>query len=295
MTVLDLSVYDHSTFAPSCFAANGVERAVIGTSNYAVARDMVEGCRAAGIAVEDLYGFIYYGLSWESRDLDNCLRLAVELGGIKRIWLDCESGFSNNGVDDDTEAAGMTVQYRMAKTIEQRNRVLAARLQPGIYTGIYWWRSNMGDSHAFADLPLWLAYYGANDGAQQPITELGWFSFGGWTKTAAHQFASTIGLCGRDARDHNYWFLEEDMGLSKEDIVALFGSTERYPKGHAQAGELMTVDERFANAKARYDAALESGNSLLEQVGNALAKAAEASKTAGGKVPKGTTFTGVID
>lgn len=78
--------------------------------------------------------------------------------------------------------------------------------------------------------------------------------------------------------------------LTKEDIVALFGSTER-----DASGELLSVDARYPNAKARYDAALESGNSLLEQVGNAMSKAAEASKTAGGKVPKGTTFTGVID
>lgn len=218
MTTLDLSIYDHSTFAPSCFAANGVERVIIGTSNYAVSRDMVEGCRAAGIAVEDLYGFIYYGLSWESRDLDNCLRLAGELGGIKRIWLDCESGFSNNGVDDDTEAPGITVQYRMAKTIEQRNRVIAAGLQPGIYTGIYWWRSNMGDSHAFADLPLWIANYGTNDPSnpRPPITEV---DFGGWTKPAAHQFSSTIALCGRAVRDHNYWFLEseEEAPMTKSE------------------------------------------------------------------------------
>lgn len=220
MTTLDLSIYDYSTFAPSCFAANGVERVIIGTSNLAASRDMIVGCRAAGIAVEDLYGFIYYGLSYESRDLDNCLALAAELGGITRIWLDCESGFSDNGVEDDTEAPWVTVEDRFLATMDQRRRVEAAGLQAGIYTGIYWWRSKMADSHAFADLPMWLAYYGANDGQQQPITELGIFSFGGWTKTAAHQFASTIGLCGRANRDHNYWFIpdsEEDSPMTKTE------------------------------------------------------------------------------
>ena len=278
MTTLDVSVYDYDTFDSQCFAASGVTRMIVGSSNYAISKDIIQASRAAGIAVEDLYGFIYYGLAWESRDLDNCLKLAAELGGIKRIWLDCESGFSDNGVEDDTEAPGITVQYRLAKTIEQRNRVVAAGLEPGIYTGSYWWASKMGNSNALSDLPLWLANYGTND-PSNPREPIYYVDFGGWTEVAAHQYSSTIGLCGRPNRDHNYWFLEDDMELSKEAMVALFGSTERDDKGN-----LLPVELRYENAKARYQAAVESGVSLLEQVGNALAESKKRG-AGGGAVP----------
>ena len=220
MTTLDVSIYDWPTFAPPCFKANGVERLIVGASNLNAARQMVGAGRDAGLIVEDLYAFCYYGLGWESRDLDNCLRIAEELGGIKRIWLDCEAGFSDDSnPNNDTEAPGITVEYRQAATRDQRQRVEAANLQVGIYTGAFWWTSKMGNTTEFSDLPLWLANYGTNDpnNPRSPITEV---NFGGWTATAAHQFSSTIGLCGRDVRDHNYWFLEEDE-MSAEDIARI--------------------------------------------------------------------------
>ena len=157
MKVLDVSIYDFSTFDAECFAANDVGRLIVGTSNYSAAKTMVTQARDAGIIVDDLYGFIYYGLGWESRDLDNCLALAAELGGIERVWLDCESGFSDNGVQDDTEAPGISVAYRVSKTWEQRRRVESAGITCGIYTGAFWWPSKMGNSPLFSDLPLWSA------------------------------------------------------------------------------------------------------------------------------------------
>ena len=68
MKVLDVSIYDFSTFDAECFAANDVGRLIVGTSNYSAAKTMVTQARDAGIIVDDLYGFIYYGLGWESRD-----------------------------------------------------------------------------------------------------------------------------------------------------------------------------------------------------------------------------------
>ena len=78
------------------------------------------------------------------------------------------------------------------------------------------------------------------------------------------------------------------MGLSKEDMVALFGSTER----DETTGELMPLDYRYQQALPRYQEAIDTGNSLLEQVGNALAESKKGGK--GGSL-KGTTFTGVIN
>lgn len=57
---LDVSIYDWSTFDAECFKANGVERLIVGSSNYGVSSLMIRRAREAGIIVEDLYGFIYY-------------------------------------------------------------------------------------------------------------------------------------------------------------------------------------------------------------------------------------------
>lgn len=64
--------------------------------------------------------------------------------------------------------------------------------------------------------------------------------------------------------DFGQW--RANHGMTKEDIVALFGSTERDAQGN-----LLSVEERYGPAKARYDEALSSGRSLLEQVGQANA------------------------
>lgn len=239
MTTLDVSIYDYTTFNEDCFAANGIQRLIVGTSVLGASYAMITRGRAAGITVEDLYGFIYYGLGWESRDLDNCLALAAELGGIKRIWLDCEAGFSDNGIQDDTEAPGVTVDYRQAATGNQALRVEAHGIQPGIYTGAFWWPSKMGNTSAFADVPLWLANYGTNDpnNPRSPITEV---NFGGWTTVAAHQYSSTIGLCGRDVRDHNYWFLEDDMPDPRIDkILAALGGEAAIDDWNANGNSLL--------------------------------------------------------
>lgn len=284
MTTLDVSIYDYATFEEDCFAANGVERLIVGTSNLGASRAMVMRGRRAGLIVEDLYGFIYYGLGWENRDLDNCLQLASELGGIKRIWLDCEAGFSDNGIQDDTEAPGITIAYRHERTMRQALRVEEAGLQAGIYTGAYWWPSKMGNSPAFSalGLPLWIANYGTNDpnNPRPPITEV---NFGGWTTVAAHQYSSTIGLCGRDVRDHNYWFLEEDMTELEDLVLACFSGQEEAE---------LTRPERLARARYRMQAAVH-GPSETGQQDRSLSQRIESKS--GGSIAPGTTFTGVIN
>lgn len=78
----------------------------------------------------------------------------------------------------------------------------------------------------------------------------------------------------------------DQMGLSKEDMVALFGSTERDANGN-----LLSVEERYGPAKARYDDAVATGRSLLEQVGQAGADLKAHTTNhggAGGGIPKHT-------
>jgi hypothetical protein len=280
MVTLDVSIYDYSTFDAPCLKANGVERLVVGSSSLAASAQMVKRGRDAGIIVTDLYAFIYYGLGYESRDVDNCLQLASELGGITRIWLDCESGFSDDGVQNDTEAPGISVQYRHMRTREQRFRVEAAGLECGIYTGQFWWPSNMGNTAEFSDLPLWLANYGSNDpnNPRPPITEV---NFGGWTTVAAHQYSSSIPVCGR-GRDHNYWFEEEESPLKLTEaqtenlLLRLFAGREFV--------ETATREERLARAVAELDKA-ETSQSV-----NDVAQSAITLATSGGKLAPGTKF-----
>lgn len=83
-----------------------------------------------------------------------------------------------------------------------------------------------------------------------------------------------------------------DESLTKEDMVALFGSTERDPL----TGRLLSVEERYPNAKARYDEAVSSGKSLLEQVGqgNADLKKHTDNHGAGGGIAPHTHIPGGV-
>lgn len=277
MKVLDLSNHDWGTFNPACLKAAGVERVILGVWDFGIAAQMLRGLRRAEIIVEDLYGFIYYRLPWEDNDIRNAHALAVQEGGIQRVWLDCEAGFDGPGGQLDTEAADTTVEYRRNATAMYRSRVEGFGASAGIYTGEPWWREKMGNSDRFADLPLWLANYGRND-PLHPRGPVHAVNFGGWTQTSAHQYSSTIPVCGRE-RDHNYWFLEEHMGLSNDDILAIFGSTER-----DQDGNLLPKEERLVFAKERYQLAITTGRSVLEVAATGLGE------PSGGKLVPGTKF-----
>jgi len=196
--VLDISNYDYSTFDAQCFAKSGVERLIINCWNADQTRDMIQRARAAGILVEDLYAFLYFGLPHEQREVSNAIALAYELGGIKRIWLDVEARPPH-------EAAGMTPEARIRRLRAAVRRVLEAWIQPGIYTGAWYWRPYMADTDEFFYLPLWHANYGSNDGSQAPIWDV---NFGGWRQAVAHQYTSNLEVCGR-RRDANHWRLIE--------------------------------------------------------------------------------------
>jgi hypothetical protein len=57
---------------------------------------------------------------------------------------------------------------------------------------------------------------------------------------------------------YKFLFEEEDMGMSDNDILAVFGSTERLPSGEADHAT------RLANAKFRYQQSIETGNSPFD-------------------------------
>ena len=221
--VLDVSNHDLSTFDAECLRASGVERIIIGCWDYTATETILKRARAAGIVVEDLYAYLYYGLGYEQREVTNALSLARQYGGIRRIWADCEAV-------RPYEAPGMTPHGRIQATWRAVEAIASAGIQPGIYTYRYYWLNQMANTTEFSKLPLWFANYGMND-PNNPIQPIREVDFGGWRTLAAHQYSSTIVRCGR-VRDHNYWYLDEedDMAL-REEIdrlkVALFAGSER--------------------------------------------------------------------
>lgn len=196
--VLDVSNHDASTFDVACLRANGITRIILGCQIESVARSMAIAARAEGLDIIGAYVFlkdpgqrnIVIGVQ---RGITICREF-----GIRRLWLDCEAP---DLTADEIRAA--------------RHQVEAAGLLTGIYTGTYVWRS-YGDPQDFADLPLWHAEYGRNDGLKAPVTTV---SYGGWTAPVLHQYASTIPVCGRE-RDHNY-LLTEDDEMSAQDKARL--------------------------------------------------------------------------
>jgi len=197
--VLDVSNYDRPTFNAECLRGAGVERVIIGCWDIEATRWMLREARRVGIKAEDLYAFLYFGWPHERREVEHALRLAREEGGIKRVWLDVEARPPH-------ETWNMNPFERARIVRECVQQVREAGLQPGIYTGRWYWVPYMGNTTEFASLPLWHSYYGRNDGTQPPIREV---DFGGWKTAAAHQYTSNLEVCGR-RRDANYWWVEEE-------------------------------------------------------------------------------------
>ena len=137
---------------------------------------------AAGFTVE-LYGFLYFGLSIMP-EIDKCIAVASVTGlAGTRIWIDCEA----SGAD---EAAGCTPASRCADVRAARNYARQAGFTTGIYSGIYYWQTEMGNSAEFASDPFWLADYFEDHRLIDTI------NVGGWTTVAMHQYAGSVELCG---------------------------------------------------------------------------------------------------
>lgn len=263
MTTLDVSNHDYATFDPACFAANGVTRLIVGSWHEPITRDIVNQGRAAGLIVEDLYAYLYYGLGHERREVTNALSVAAAEGGIKRIWLDCEASPPH-------ELAGLTPNDRIARTDLAVSLIEANGIEAGIYTYGPYWRAQMGNTtkYSAAGHKLWHAAYGAGGNPIPPITEV---SYGGWSVIAAHQYTSTVVLCGR-GRDHNYWYLDEEEYMpTKEEWEALklrlFAGSER--AGETRAERLAYADYQIGlDAQSVNDTAASVAANLRDHIDN---------------------------
>lgn len=232
-TCLDLSSNDLATLDPRCWKAQGITSVICGVYDpvnppHRMA-DAADLCRRSGLEIEAFYGLIYFGDEGAvMRDARWAIDLATQFG-TELVFMDAEidahtAGWQNAPVPSPAQ--------RNTELLEVRGEIIDAGLSPGLYTYRSWWQTEHADTKLFADLPLWFANYGANDGTQVPIETV---NFGGWTTLWGHQFTSRWGAihgCGRDSRDASYIFGEgADVGMSDKDVLAVFGSTENLPDG----------------------------------------------------------------
>lgn len=197
---LDVSNYDVSTFDAQCLFASGVDRIIAGCWDLSATRSLITASRWASIVADDLYTFLYFGLSHEQREVTHAVTLRESDTRLRRAWLDIEATAPH--------AAAVTPSYRIDAALRARQTLEAAGFIVGVYTTEHYWRTYMANTTAFADCPLWLANWGTNNpNAPRPVITA--VSFGGFTRVSVHQYSSTIWRCGR-ARDHNYWMLDGD-------------------------------------------------------------------------------------
>lgn len=205
MTTLDLSNFDADTLDVECMKASGVTGVILGCQRPVVTRQMADKLVVGGMPIIGVYSFLYLGL-----DSAGQTQAAIDVArdyGVKRVWLDVESTGSN-------ERAGITAEERIAEVGDCVAMVRNAGLEPGIYTGRWYWVPQMSNTTAFSDLPLWHSEYPADRHEVRTV------DYGGWTNVAIHQYASDIEVCGR-VRDHNYVF-EGEEGMTQEEFERLF-------------------------------------------------------------------------
>lgn len=167
--------------------------------------------RNAGITAEECYIYLYFGENgeqWDSAKRTNLkLDLIDQVGGIKRVWLDCEQ--EKHGLDDVT----LFNHIVAARDIVQRRGY-----ECGIYTGAWWWKPYMKDTNEFSYLPLWAAQY---DGGVQSLDLVGG-GFGGWTTCVRKQYTDRGVLGG---------YSPLDLNLEYAPIIAAQNLVEAEPQG----------------------------------------------------------------
>ena len=202
---------------------------IVGCQRPAIALNMVVECQYVGIDVIGTYAFLYFGL-----DTIGQTQAAIDVAlarGVNTVWLDCESTGENDAASGPPQ--------RVAELAACVQMVEAEGLTCGIYTGGWWWPSEMDNSTLFSMRPLWHSEYGLNDGTTPPVEAV---AYGGWAKVAIHQYWSQNLLCGRN-RDTNYVLEGDDM--TRDEVLALLkelGITDSATAPEVSGGTLASVN-----------------------------------------------------
>jgi GH25 family lysozyme M1 (1,4-beta-N-acetylmuramidase) len=133
-------------------------------------RSQVESARANGCTVG---GYVFCYAAFDPRQtVRDALALARSCGlRLPVLWLDAET----------YEGTWPDVAWLREAVDECR----VQGVQPGIYTGRWFWEGYLGNPEDFGDLPLWTAEY--QDG---PDIE-GLTLYGSWRRASGHQWTST--------------------------------------------------------------------------------------------------------
>lgn len=162
-----------------CFWDNGVSHVVVGTQTPRISRQQLDAAIHGGMTV-DLYVYLYWNTSMTAQ-VEKARALAAEYPTtVKRLWLDVEE--PPNGVG----ATGLKLKVHEALDA-------CGELECGIYTGKGFWQTYMADTHEFASVPLWYAWYDKNPSTSTWATQ----KFGGWAAPTAKQWEETY-YCGID-------------------------------------------------------------------------------------------------
>jgi len=283
VSILDLSQYDLPV-DPLCMVQSGVTGVILGTFHPTGPQPMLSAgiyLKNEGIDILGVYGLPYFGSPYgENRDIDWAIANAKKLG-VKRVWIDCEIDAAPFGFTDDV---GATPERRVAVIRSLVAKIEAAGLEAGIYSAPWWWIPETNNCTEFSHLPLWFANYPADGFTKYEMLPQ---PFGGWTRPSAHQYTSTLPVCGR-GRDANY-VLEEDTMTSPEDkevldaLVAIFGGRDKVLDAKARGMDYLlgyAIEQADQNALEAAVAALQSATNIsAEKAAAAMEAAAEAFKT----------------
>lgn len=194
---LDFSNFDSDVpfdeAAVAAFRAAGADYFILGTQNPAIARAQAAVALAGGMTAVAVYVEPGKAADAAQATIDG-IAIAHELG-VSTVYAGCEAG----GVNGIPELRGI------------RQQVEAAGLRVGVYAGSPTWAALFDSSTEFSDCPLWFPGYW---GDRRIIDTV---AFGGWTKVAIHQYASSPAIAGRD-RDYDM-ILEDDMDPAQVEAL----------------------------------------------------------------------------
>lgn len=169
--------------------AAGVGRAIVQVVDPppvyppSVFRQQIPVLLAAGLEVE-AYVYLWLGGNTAQQVLDAIAKVGAWRTHVGRLWLDAE------------DVSVPEHQHANLAAIEAAVR--ACSMPTGVYTAGWWWRPYVGDSGAFAHLPLWAAEY---DGEPS----MRFTPFGGWSVCAMKQHAGDTSLAGISGVDLNWY------------------------------------------------------------------------------------------
>ena len=168
-----------------CFWDSGTRHVIVGTQREDITRQQLAMAVSRGMTV-DAYVYLY----WDTDVTAQVNEAFKRVSGfpIGSMWLDVEQDPGGLGANAIKELVAEAVDACQAD----------GTVGCGIYTGPGFWKSYVGNTNAFTEIPLWYAQYNNKTSLSDWATE----AFGGWAKPVAKQFA-TKPLCGAGGADWN--------------------------------------------------------------------------------------------